>query len=88
MIRSGPMMPSLDFRDLGITSDPNNLFFVWLTSGLKPDHKTITKFRRKNKEALAQVLKQCAKICIKLNLIEGNTWTREKAQKALKHFDE
>src|SRR5665648_238066 len=51
----------------------HNLSFVWLTSGLKPDHKTIAEFRRKNKEALAQVLKQCAKICIKLNLIEGNT---------------
>ena len=83
----------------------HNLSFVWLTSGLKPDHKTIAEFRRKNKEALAQVLKQCAKICIKLNLIEGNTlfvdgtkiranasinktWTRKKAQKALKHIDE
>lgn len=38
-----------------------------------PDHKTIAEFRRKNKDSLAQVLKQCAKICIKLNLIEGNT---------------
>jgi transposase len=83
----------------------HNLSFIWLTSGLKPDHKTIAEFRRKNKEALAQVLKQCARICIKLNLIEGNTlfldgskiranasikntWTREKAQKALKHIDE
>lgn len=100
---------ALDFRDLGITLDPNkvgnseyhpkamlkllvygysygirssrklerathhNLSFIWLTSGLKPDHKTIAEFRRKNKEALANVLKQCAKICIKLNLIEGNT---------------
>jgi transposase len=132
---------ALDFRDLGITLDPNkvgnseyhpqamlkllvygysygirssrklerathhNLSFIWLTSGLKPDHKTIAEFRRKNKEALAQVLKQCAKICIKLNLIEGNTlfldgtkiranasinntWTKKKAQKALKHIDE
>jgi len=51
----------------------HNLSFIWLTSGLKPDHKTIAEFRRKNKEALAQILKQCAKICIKLNLIEGNT---------------
>src|SRR5665648_661923 len=51
----------------------HNLSFVWLTSGLKPDHKTIAEFRSKNKEALAQVLKQCAKICIKLNLIAGNT---------------
>ena len=83
----------------------HNLSFIWLTSGLMPDHKTIAEFRRKNKESLANVLKQCAKICIKLNLIEGNTlfvdgskiranasinktWTREKAQKALKHIDE
>jgi transposase len=54
----------------------HNLSFIWLTSGLKPDHKTIAEFaefRRKNKKALANVLKQCAKICIKLNLIEGNT---------------
>ncbi len=51
----------------------HNLSFIWLTSGLKPDHKTIAEYRRKNKKALAQVLKQCAKICIKLNLIEGNT---------------
>jgi len=82
----------------------HNLSFIWLTSGLKPDHKTIAEFRRKNKEALANVLKQCARICIKLNLIEGNTlfvdgskvranasikntWTSEKAQKALKHID-
>lgn len=132
---------ALDFRDLGITLDPNkvgnseyhpqamlkllvygysygirssrklerathhNLSFIWLTSGLKPDHKTIAEFRRKNKEALANVLKQCAKICIKLNLIEGNilfldgtkiranasidnTWTKKKAQKALKNIDE
>jgi transposase len=50
-----------------------NLSFIWLTSGLRPDHKTIAEFRRKNKEALANVLKQCAQICIKLNLIEGNT---------------
>ncbi len=50
----------------------HNLSFIWLTSGLKPDHKTIAEFRRKNKEALANVLKQCAKICIKLNLIEGD----------------
>lgn len=51
----------------------HNLSFIWLIVGLKPDHKTISKFRRKNLSALAQVLKECARICIKLNLIEGNT---------------
>jgi len=50
-----------------------NLSFIWLTSGLKPDHKTIAEFRRKNKTALKKVLRQCARLCIKLNLIEGNT---------------
>jgi len=82
----------------------HNLSFIWLTSNLMPDHKTIAEFRRKNKKALADILKQCAKICIKLNLIEGNTlfvdgtkiranasiqntWTKERAQKALKHID-
>ena len=51
----------------------HNLSFIWLTSGLKPDHKTIAEFRRKNRSQLADVLKQCAQMCIQLNLIEGNT---------------
>ncbi len=40
---------------------------------LRPDHKTIAEFRHKNKQALAKVLKQCARLCIRLELIEGNT---------------
>ena len=50
-----------------------NLSFIWLAGGLKPDFKTIAEFRRSNKAALANVLKQCARLCIKLGLIEGNT---------------
>jgi len=50
-----------------------NLSFIWLSGGLKPDFKTIAEFRRNNKAALANVLKQCARLCIKLGLIEGNT---------------
>jgi len=50
-----------------------NVAFMWLTGGLKPDHKTIAEFRRQNKKALIQVIKQCARLCIKLDLIEGNT---------------
>ena len=50
----------------------HNLSFIWLMGGLKPDHKTIAEFRRKNKKALQKVLKQCARMCIKLNLIAGN----------------
>jgi hypothetical protein len=40
---------------------------------MKPDHKTIAEFRRRNKAALANVLRQCARVCIELGLIEGNT---------------
>ena len=50
----------------------NNLTYIWLMGGLKPDHKTIAEFRRKNKKALGEVLKQCARMCIQLDLIAGN----------------
>jgi transposase len=49
-----------------------NLSFMWLMGGLKPDYKTISEFRRKHKEALSEALKQCARLCLKLNLIDGN----------------
>jgi len=51
----------------------HNVSFMWLMGGLKPDHKTIAEFRRKNKAAIKNVLKGCARLCIKLNLIAGNT---------------
>ena len=50
-----------------------NLSFIWLTGGLKPDHKTIAEFRRKNRKAIADILRHCARMCVKLNLISGNT---------------
>jgi transposase len=50
----------------------HNMSFIWLMGGLKPDHKTISEFRRKNKKAIKEVLKQCARMCIKLDLIAGN----------------
>jgi len=51
----------------------HNISFIWLTEGLKPDHRTIGRFRKGNKRSLKNILKQCAKLCIKLGLIEGNT---------------
>ena len=51
----------------------HNLAFIWLMGGLKPDHKTIARFRKNNRNALKNILKQCVRLCIKLNLIEGNT---------------
>ncbi len=50
----------------------HNISFIWLMGGLKPDHKTIAEFRRKNKKTIQKVLKQCARMCIKLDLIAGN----------------
>src|SRR5208337_5443237 len=50
----------------------NNLSFIWLMRQLKPDHKTIAEFRRKNKEALKKALSLCARLCLNLGLIEGN----------------
>lgn len=51
----------------------HNLSFIWLAGGLKPDHKTISNFRKDNKKALKDILKQCARLCVKIGLIEGNT---------------
>jgi len=50
----------------------HNLSFIWLMGGLKPDFKTIAEFRRNNKKVLKKVLLQCARMCLKLNLIAGN----------------
>jgi transposase len=51
----------------------HNVSFMWLAGGLKPDHKTLACFRRDNRQALKGVLKQCVRLCIRLDLIEGNT---------------
>jgi len=50
----------------------HNISFIWLMGGLKPDHKTIAEFRRRNKKSLKKVLRHCAQVCIKLKLIAGN----------------
>jgi transposase len=50
----------------------HNISFIWLMGGLKPDHKTIAEFRRRNKKAIQKVLKQCARMCMDLDLIAGN----------------
>ena len=51
----------------------HNLSFIWLTGDLKPDYRTICRFRKENKSAIKQILKQNAKLCIELGLIEGNS---------------
>jgi transposase len=51
----------------------HNLSFQWLMGGEMPDYRTIARFRGKHKEAIGKLLKQCVRLCIKLDLIEGNT---------------
>lgn len=51
----------------------HNMSFIWLSGGLKPDHKTISVFRKANLQGLKKVLVQCARLCLKLKMIEGNT---------------
>jgi transposase len=46
----------------------NNIAFMWLMRKLTPDHKTISEFRRKNRKSL----KLCARLCLRLDLIDGN----------------
>lgn len=50
----------------------HNVSFMWLMGGMKPDHKTISEFRRNNKKTLKKVLKLCCRMCCGLGLIEGN----------------
>ncbi|MES0447529.1 MAG: IS1182 family transposase [Desulfobacterales bacterium] len=50
----------------------DNISFIWLMGGLKPSYKTISEFRRLNKKALKKVIKQCAHMCVDLDLIAGN----------------
>ena len=38
---------------------------------LKPNQKTIAKFRKNNQKGVAKILKQTDFLCIKLDLIEG-----------------
>lgn len=51
----------------------HNLSFQWLMAELKPDYRTIARFRTKYKDALSKILKQCVRTCMELKLIEGNT---------------
>ena len=51
----------------------HNLSFIWLAGGQKPDFKTISRFRKDHRQALKEVMKHCARLCLRLNVIAGNT---------------
>lgn len=51
----------------------HNISFIYLMGGLKPDFKTIARFRKNNLKALRKLLRLCARLCVDMGLIEGNT---------------
>jgi len=51
----------------------HNLSFIWIAGGLQPDFKTLSRFRRDHRSALKEVIKHCAKLCVQLGVIAGNT---------------
>lgn len=50
----------------------HNLSYIWLTGNLRPDHKTIARFRQEHLELLKELLRKCVKLCMKLNVIDGH----------------
>lgn len=50
----------------------HNLSFIWIMGDLKPDYRTIARFRDRYKEQIKTVLKQSVELCMKMDLIEGN----------------
>ena len=50
----------------------DNISFMWLARDLKPDFKTISRFRKEQKDTLKKVLKSVIKLCKAINLINGN----------------
>ena len=50
----------------------DNVSFMWILGGLKPDFRTIARFRVMNKDAIKKILKECVRLCMKMDLIEGN----------------
>lgn len=46
--------------------------FIWLMKGLRPDYRTISRFRKQHQKSLRKALRLCAQLCLRLGLIEGN----------------
>ena len=51
----------------------HNLSFIWLLGGLTPAYRTIARFRDQYKEQIKNILKQSVQMCLKLELIDGNS---------------
>lgn len=54
-----------------------NVEVMWLTGGLKPDHKTISEFRRENAKGLQKLFREFVKLCKEWDLIGGEIIVRD-----------
>lgn len=50
------------------TETYRNIEVMWLLENLKPDHKTISRFRKDNTDVIKKVFDTFVKLCIKINL--------------------
>lgn len=51
----------------------HNLSYIWLMGNLKPDYRTIARFRSEHKDIVRKILKQCVRMCVNMGLVDGNT---------------
>jgi transposase len=51
----------------------HNLSFLWIAGGQQPDPKTISRFRRDPRSAVKEIIRHCARLCLQLDVIAGNT---------------
>lgn len=51
----------------------HNLSYIWLMGDLRPDYRTIARFRSNHKDVIKKVLKQCVRMCVDMGLVDGNT---------------
>ena len=51
----------------------DHISVIWLMRNVKPDYRTIARFRSKNKKVIKKIFKQCVRMCMEMNTIEGNT---------------
>jgi len=66
-----------------------NIEVIWLVGGLRPDHKTIARFRKDNKKALRKVFHAFVKLCQEMGLygneIVGIDGSKFEAVNSLEH---
>lgn len=59
------------------TEAGRNIEVMWLTESLRPDHKSISEFRRINKRPLKKLFREFVKMCRSWDLVGGERFARD-----------